>query len=115
MTDDRWEQFTEDSKTRFKDVVIKDETWSDDRGEEIQTGIQNVVEFSLPGTGDRFRVVRENRPLVLDKKLHYSHRQGDTARTEYVISDTELSHKIKVFKEDDYGDWQEVKAGELGL
>ncbi len=115
MTDERWEQFEEDAKKRFTDVVIKDETWSDDRGDEIQTGTQNVVEFSLPGTTDRYRVVRENRPLVLDKKLHYSHRQGDTARTEYILSDTELSHKLRVYKEDDYGDWQEITAGELGL
>ena len=47
MTDDRWEQFVEDGKTRFKDVVVKDETWSDDRGDEIQTGTQNVIEFTL--------------------------------------------------------------------
>ena len=117
MAADRWEQFVEDGKTRFKDVVVKDETWSDDRGDEIQTGVQNVMEFTLPGTGiqDQYRVVRENRPMVLDKKLHYSHRQGDTARTEYVLSDTEMSHKLRVYKEDDYGEWQEVTAGALGL
>ncbi|HEX3099554.1 MAG TPA: hypothetical protein VHQ41_01110 [Patescibacteria group bacterium] len=115
MTDDRWEQFTEDSKTRFKDVIMMDETWSEEHGDEIQTGTQNVVEFTLPGTGDRFRVVRENRPLVLEKKLLYSHRQGDTAQTKYVLSDTEFSHKLRVYKEDDYGEWQEVTAGALGL
>ncbi len=115
MTDDRWEQFTEDSKTRFKDVTIMDETWSEEHGGEIQSGTQNVVEFTLPTNGDRFRVVRENRPVVLDKKMHYSHRQGDTAQTQYILSDTELSHKLKVYKEDDYGEWQEIRAGELGL
>jgi hypothetical protein len=115
MTDERWEQFVADGSKRFGNAVVKDETWSDDRGDEIQTGIQNVMEFTLPGTTDRYRVVRENRPLILDKKLHYSHRQGDTAQTEYVVSDTELSHKLRVYKEDDYGDWQEITAAELGL
>jgi hypothetical protein len=115
MTDQRWEQFVEDGKTRFKDVEIRDETWTDDHGEEVRTGIQNVMEFTLPTTNDRYRVVRENKPVVLDKIQHYSHRQGDTARTEWLLSDTELSHKIKVYKEDDYGEWQEVTAGELGL
>lgn len=115
MTDERWEQFVEDGKKRFADMVVLEETWSDDRGDEIQTGTQDAVEFTLPGTTDRYRVVRENRPLVLDKKLHYSHRQGDTAQTQYILSDTELSHKLRVYKEDDYGEWQEVTAGELGL
>ena len=117
MTDDRWEQFVEDGKTRFKDVVVKDETWSDDRGDEIQTGTQNVIEFTLPrdGVEDRYRIVRENRPVVLDKQMRYSHRQGDTAQTKNILSETELSHKLRVYKEDDYGDWQEITAGELGL
>lgn len=115
MTDDRWEQFVEDAQKRFTNVNVMDETWSDDRGDEIRTGTQNVVEFNLPGTTDRYRVVRENRPVVLDKIQHYSHRQGDTARTEYILSETELSHKLRVYKENDYGDWEEITAGELGL
>ena len=52
---------------------------------------------------------------MLDKIQHYSHRQGDTARTEYVLSDTEFSHKVRVYQENEYGDWEEVKAESLGL
>lgn len=115
MTDERWEQFVDDSQNKFEDVGISAEAWEEDRNGEITSGVNNVVEFSLPGTGDRYKVVRENRPVVLDKKQHFSHRQGDTARTEYVLSETEQSHKIKVYKEDDYGDWAEVRAESLGL
>jgi hypothetical protein len=114
MTDERWEEFVESAKQRFEDVDVKNEPWEESFGGQATSGTNNAVEFTMPGTGDRYKVVRENKPVVLDKKQHYSHRQGDTARTEYVLSDTELSHKIRVYKED-YGDWDEVRADSLGL
>lgn len=116
MTDERWEQFVETAQGRFENVGITLEKWhEDDHGNAVENGTKNVVEFNLPNGGDRFRVERENRPAILDKKQHYSHRQGDTARTEYVLSDTEFSHKVRVYKENDYGDWEEVRAESLGL
>ena len=116
MTDERWEQFIETAQDRFEDVGVSIEKWiEDDHGNGVENGTKNVVEFTMPGTGDRYRVVRENRPAVLDKKQHYSHRQGDTARTEYILSDTEFSHKVRVYKEDNYGEWEEVRAESLGL
>lgn len=115
MTDERWEQFVETAQDRFEDVGIFIEKLEDDHGNLVENGTRNVVEFNMPQGGDRYRVERENRPAVLDKKQFYSHRQGDTARTEYVLSDTEFSHKIRVYKEDNYGEWEEVRADSLGL
>lgn len=115
MTDDRWEQFIETAQDKFEDVGVTAEKWEQDYGDQPASGMDNVVEFSLPTSGDRYKVVRENRPVILDKKQHYSHRAGDTARTEYVLSETELSHKIKVYKENDYGDWEEIRPESLGL
>lgn len=115
MTDERWEQFVEDAQNKFESVGVSAERWEEEHDGKTMSGTNNVVEFLLPGTGERYKVVRENRPTVLDKKHHYSHRQGDTARTEYVLSETELSHKMKVYKEDDYGDWEEVRPERLGL
>ncbi len=107
MTDDRWAEFIESAQDRFEDVGVTIE--------QTDNGTNNVCEFTLPTAGDRYKVVRENRPVVLDKKQHYSHRAGDTARTEYILSDTEFSHKIKVYKEDNYGEWEEISAERLGL
>ncbi len=116
MTDERWEQFVETADERFENVGISlEKVFEDDRGEVVEGGTKNVVEFTLPTTGERYKVVRENKPVVLDKIQHYSHRQGDTARTEYVLSDTEFSHKVRVYQENEYGDWEEVKAESLGL
>lgn len=108
MTNERWEEFVESAKQRFQDVELHTEDGDEDNA------TVDVLTFSMP-SGDNFKVERENRPVVLDKKHHYSHRQGDTARTEYVLSDTEFSHKVKVYKENNYGDWEEVIASALGL
>ncbi len=115
MTNDRWEEFLETAQEKFTDVGITIEQWEEDYGGKNISGANNVVEFSLPATGDRYKVIRENRPVILEKKNHYSHRAGDTARVEYVLSETELTHKIKVYKENDYGEWDEVRAESLGL
>ena len=112
MTDERWEQFVESSQERFQNVSLTEEDLLDPTGNEVQ-GTANVLEFSMPNIG-HFRVVRENKPVVLEKKMHYSHRQGDTAQTEYVLSDTEFSHKVRVYKEVD-DEWLEISGDALGL
>ena len=45
----------------------------------------------------------------------YSHRQGDTAHSEYKLSETEFSHRIRVYKEEGFDDWEEVTLDKLGL
>ena len=60
----------------------------------------------------KVKLTRESKPVVLDKKMIYSHQQGKSARTEYTFSDTEFSHKIKAYKWDDnIDDWKEMDAG----
>jgi hypothetical protein len=113
MTDERWEQFVETAKSTFQNVVENSEDLQDPAGE-FAPGNADIIEFTLPASG-RYKVVRENKPVVLEKKMHYSHRQGDTARSEYILSDTDFSHKVRVYKEDEYGEWEEVKAESLGL
>lgn len=113
MTNERWEQFIETAQGGFQQVVVTTEDLTDDSGE-FAPGTLDVVEFTMPD-GVRYKVIRENKPLVLEKKMHYSHRQGDTARTEYVLSDSDFSHKVRVFKEDEDGEWVEIRADSLGL
>jgi len=45
------------------------------------------------------------RFIVLAKKELYSHRAGQSAQTEYKFSQTEFSHKLRVFKEIDFDDY----------
>ena len=114
MNDDRWQQIVEMAQKNYEDVELYTEPLIVDTpdGEEEQ-GTEDILEFD--NAGGRFRLVRQNKPAVLEKKQHYSHRQGDTARTEYVLSDTEMSHKLFVYKENMYGDWEEISLDKMGL
>jgi hypothetical protein len=116
MTNEQWEQFVERAKEKFDSVTIREDDWEiQDDGMSRAKGTLDTLEFYHPDTDDHYRIIRQNTPLVLAKKMHYSHRQGDTARAEYITSDKEFSHKIVVYKEDDFGDWQEVRLDSLSM
>lgn len=79
---------------------------------EVKQGLAEVLIIQTPL--GRIKLARENRPVVLDKKFIYSHRAGQAARTEYTFSDTEFSHKLKVYKWDDMADaWKEIDANAI--
>ena len=114
MNDEKWEQLVQAAKNHFEDVSLKtEELLRETQDGPQKEGTQDVLEFEK--NGERFRLVRENRPAVLEKKQFFSHRMGDTARTEYKLSDTEFSHKLRVYKELGYDDWEEVTLDKLGL
>ena len=77
-------------------------------------GNQDVLIFEHP-SGGKYKLVRENRPVVLEKKELYSHRAGQGAQTQYKFSETEVSHKLKVYKEIDFDEWEEITLDKLGL
>lgn len=102
------------AKKNFQDVALYTEDLLAETPDGlVKQGTQDILEFT--NTGGKFKIVRENKPVVLEKKEHYSHRQGDSARTEYVFSETEFSHKAKFYKEDAMGEWQELSADSLGV
>ncbi len=114
MTDEKWEQLVDIAQKNFKGVKLRQENLVVDTPEgPLNQGTQDILEFENPA--GRFQIVRENRPVILEKKMLYSHRQGDTAHTEYKLSDTELFHKIRVYKEEGFDDWEEVTLDKLGL
>lgn len=109
MTDEKWEQLVENIRDKF--TVIESRT--EEIPEEHYTQTNDILVFD--GDLGRIRLVRETKPALLEKKQHYSHRAGDTARTEYVFSDTELAHKLRVYKENDYGEWDEISSESFSL
>jgi hypothetical protein len=104
MQDDKWEQLVESIQSKF--TVIEHRT--EDIEEEAYTVTEDILVFE--GDQGRFRIVRETKPLLLDKKQHYTHRPGDTARTEYVFSETEVSQRVRVYRENNFGDWEEISS-----
>ncbi len=93
------------------DVQKRQESRSDDLGNELVSDI-DYVDFEMEG--NEFRVEKVTTPMILDKKTHYSHGSGNHTTVEYVLSDTETTTKIRVFKKD--GDeWEEVKTDNLSF
>ncbi len=114
MTDEKWEQIVEMAKKHFQGAKLSTEDLMADTPDgPTKQGTQDVLVFENPS--GRFKLVRENRPVVLEKKQFSSHRAGESARTEYKFSDTEFSHKLKVYKEVGFEDWEEVTLDKLGL
>lgn len=114
MTDEKWQQLIDTAQKNFDEVSVQTEDLFIETGEgEVVAGNQDILEFT--NARGHFRVVRENKPVLLEKKMHFSHRQTDAARTEYVFSDSEKSQKIIFYKEDLDGEWQKIDPSMLGL
>ena len=108
MDTDKWEALKEELKRKFKveDEHFEDLTVPTADGDVIAGKVEVIIFESQIG---RVKLTRESKPVVLDKKMIYSHQQGKSARTEYTFSDTEFSHKIKAYKWDDDNDtWKEM-------
>lgn len=110
MDNDKWEGLKEELKRKFKVLEERTEDLMVETSEGlVKQGLAEVIVFESPV--GKVKLVRENRPVVLDKKFIYSHRAGQAARTEYQFSDTEFSHKIKAYKwNDDEDDWKEIDS-----
>lgn len=109
MTEEKWEQLKESMQAKFDSATIFREPLVEN-GEE--RGVVEVVEFE--GPAGAMRIERQSKPKVLDKIYHYSHRAGDTAKVDYVLSDDEFVHTVKVFKDLD-GEWSEIDSEALGF
>lgn len=113
MQNEQWDRLVENVQEQFKNVKVYNEEVGEDADGAGGGDKANVVEFSAPH--GRFRLVREHHPVLLEKTQHYSHRPGDTARTEYKFSETEVSYKLRVYKETDIDEWDEVTLDKLGI
>jgi len=115
MIDEKWKQLVDAARKNFKNAELSHEDLIVQTADGPQKrGTQDILIFDHPA-GGRYKLVRENHPVVLEKKEFFSHRAGDTARTEYKFSDTEFSHKLRIYKETDYDEWDEVTLEKLGL
>lgn len=114
MNNERWQQFVDLAQSQFDSVEVytEDIIFQTEDGPQKQ-GTKDVLSFERGGVA--YKLERENRPVVLDKKMHFAKRATDTARTEYVLSETEFSHKLRVYREKDNGDWEEISTESLGL
>ena len=114
MNDERWEELKKNLKKKFLVSEEKTEDLIMDTGEGmVKHGEQNEIVVTAPI--GKIKLVREIRPLVLEKKLQYTHQQGSSAHAVYKFSETEKTYKLRFFKWDDNEfDWLELKAEDMG-
>lgn len=113
MNDERWEQLKESLRKKFTVIDDKVEPLMVETGEgAVNQGESQVLIVETPF--GKMKLVREERPAVLEKKLHYTHRQGQSAQTEYKFSETEKVYKLKIYKwnKNEY-EWEELNEKNL--
>ena len=107
MNDQRWEEVLRRLDRQFGSLEF-DEI----EDEETHAVVESVAWRSPMG---RMKLTRTTRPLVVDKKLHYSNRAGGGSYVEYVYSDTETTSRIRLYRwSDALNDWEEIDASAFG-
>jgi hypothetical protein len=108
MDDERWEEL----KARIRrSLVVTAERTEDllvDTAEgPVKQGEAEVLEFE--GPQGKMKLVREIKPKLLEKRFLYSHRAGQSAKTEYKFSESETTSHVRLFVMKD-GNWQEIST-----
>ena len=107
MNDQRWEEVLRRLDRQFGGLEF-DEV----EDEETHAVVESVLWRSPMG---RMKLARTTRPLVVDKKLHYSNRAQGGSYVEYVYSDTETTSRIRLYRwSDPLNDWEEIDASAFG-
>ena len=97
MNDERWETLVDRIDEQFGIISYKksDLYTEDDDGRKKKHGYKEVLIFN--GRQGEMMLERVSKPLILDKKVHYSGRKSE-ARVEYVYSDKEYSNKVVAYQ-----------------
>jgi hypothetical protein len=98
VNDERWYDLIERIRTKF--TVTLEEEHPPAHG----PGKVQVVEFE--GAGGRMRIERVTRPVVLERRMHYSKRLGGQSSEEFVYAENEFSHRVTLYRWVE-GSWQE--------
>ena len=105
MSPDKWEEIKDMAKKNFEVV----ETGKSENGDVI------TEDLIFNGPLGKMKLQFVSKPLVLSKKVTYSKRMGDTAKVDYITSDTEKTNTLFAFKWDTASDtWIEINAASFG-
>ncbi|HUC20823.1 MAG TPA: hypothetical protein VMR98_05010 [Candidatus Polarisedimenticolaceae bacterium] len=77
---------------------------------------QSVEFFEFSKDGEEYRLERSSGPAVVDRKTHYSHREGTANRIEYIYDEKETAHKVTLYRRKNSDDeWEAVDLSQLAL
>ncbi len=101
MSPDKWEEIKDMAKKNFEVLEI-----GKSENEDVIT-----EELIFNGPLGKIKLEFVSKPLVLSKNVHYSKRMGDTAKVDYVTSDTEKTNTLFAYKWNPAGEiWEEINA-----
>ncbi len=101
MNDERWEELIYKISMKADPMERSMET-QDDGLTTVDTVLFDV------GMG-KMKLQRVSKPIVIDKKMHYSKRIGGDVQQEYIYSETEKSHKVTLHRwSEEESAWQEI-------
>jgi hypothetical protein len=108
MNDQRWEEVL-----RRLDKSFGDLEFDEIEEEETQAVTETVV---WTGPQGKMKLARITRPLVVDKKTHFSNRAGGSTHVEYIYSKTESTSRVRLYRWNEAtSDWVEMDAADLGV
>ncbi len=110
MDIDQWQQLKDKVTARFPaEEEGEEDLIMDTRAGEVKKGTAEFIVITTPV--GRIKLSFQKKPMVLDKKEHFSHRAGEAPRTEYIFSDTEFTYKLHAYKWNERDeDWDEIDA-----
>lgn len=95
MTEEKWSEIQDMIKEKF--VILEEITEPIELlvgPEKLQKiGDKEIIIFTGPMGKTKIEYIV--KPVVLDKKEHYSKRMGTNAATEFILSDTEFVRRIE--------------------
>lgn len=112
MSSELWDRIVDKLELSLGKVDIEklEETQEDDLGHQIVSKIERI-ETEIGG--QRIRIEKVVRPVILDKKTHYSHSSSNKTSVEYILSDDEFSTKVRAFKyNEDLDAWDEINLSQ---
>ncbi|MCK4545917.1 MAG: hypothetical protein KAW17_00620 [Candidatus Eisenbacteria sp.] len=87
---------------------LKEKLEIENEGEQPGPGGATVEWITFKGPKGLMKLERTSRPVILDRKMHYSKRAGGATEEELVLSETEKSYRVGLYVWSDAGGWEEV-------
>jgi len=107
MTTEKWDDIKTMIQDKFEVLENKVEPVELKTGldEKQKIGDKQVLIFISPM--GKVKLEFATKPVILDKKEHYSKRMGIASKTEYVLSEDEFTHRLDAYLEKE-GEWEKI-------
>lgn len=108
MNPEKWQEIKDKIKEKF--------TISQQFNEHDEERREDKEIIIFEGPIGKIKLEYITRPVILDKKTIYSRRIGSQVEVEYVYSDDEYTHSLKIYQfNNQLNDWRELRAQQFNI